>query len=148
MTVHTLHVTEMPALTTRPSVTSLKKKFIHIILEVWVDFKCVGSQIDWWTGNWYVWFKYDLGQKYYAPQVRHDRGFELTTSTSWQYTSCHWDPALTTRPSVTSYMLIYARAIIWASVTLNYFPFQSYIIQSCLLHKFTQIPKLIVVRIA
>ena len=49
----------------------------------------------------YVWLKYDLGQKYYAPHVRHDRGSN----------SCHPDhdstfhitetPALTTRPSVT-----------------------------------------------
>ena len=27
-------------------------------------------------------------------------GFELMTSESWQYISCHWDAALTTRPSV------------------------------------------------
>ena len=32
-------------------------------------------------------------------------GFELMTSRSWQYIPCHWDPALTTRPSVTSLML-------------------------------------------
>ena len=52
------------------------------------------------------WFKYDLGQKYQAPQVRPDRG-----SNSWppdhdstfQVTEM---PALTTWPSVTSYMLI------------------------------------------
>ena len=37
-------------------------------------------------------FKYDLGQKYYAPQVQPTRvGFELMTSRSWQYISCHWD---------------------------------------------------------
>ena len=33
------------------------------------------------------WFKYDLGQKYHAPRP----GFELITSRSWQYISCHWD---------------------------------------------------------
>ena len=25
------------------------------------------SQIDWCTGNWQFWFKYDLGHKYHAP---------------------------------------------------------------------------------
>ena len=40
----------------------------------------------------YFWFKYDLGQKYYAHQVRPDRlGFKLMTSRSWQYISCYWD---------------------------------------------------------
>ena len=32
--------------------------------------------------------KYDLGHKYYAPQVW---GFRLMTSRSWQCTSCYWD---------------------------------------------------------
>ena len=39
--------------------------------------------------------KYDLGQKYYAPGLRTPSstllGFELMTSRSWQYISCHWD---------------------------------------------------------
>ena len=35
------------------------------------------------------WFKYDLGQKYQAPQGRV--GFELMTSRSLQYISCYWD---------------------------------------------------------
>ena len=30
--------------------------FCHIILKVWGDFKCTGSQIDWYTGNWYFTF--------------------------------------------------------------------------------------------
>ena len=62
--------------------------------------------ISWATFPWgfyqYFWFKYDLGQKYQAPQVRpdwgsnswppdHDRTFHVTET-----------PALTTRPSVTS----------------------------------------------
>ena len=47
----------------------------------------------------YFWFKYDLGQKYHASQVRPD-GFELMTFRSWQYSSCHSDAALTTRPPV------------------------------------------------
>ena len=29
-------------------------------------------------------FKYNLGQKYYAPQVRPNREFELMTTRSWQ----------------------------------------------------------------
>ena len=31
-----------------------------IILDVRCGFKCTGSQIDWCTGNWNFWFKYDL----------------------------------------------------------------------------------------
>ena len=53
--------------------------------------------------HFYVWFKYDLGQKYYAPQVQpelglnsrppdHDSTFHVTET-----------PALTTWPSVTSF---------------------------------------------
>ena len=50
----------------------------------------------------YFWFKYDLGQKYHASQVRPDRG-----SNSWppdHDSTVHVTetPALTTRPSVTS----------------------------------------------
>ena len=37
------------------------------------------------------WIKYDLGQRYYATQVRSEPGFELMTSRSWQFISCHWD---------------------------------------------------------
>ena len=49
------------------------------------------------------WFKYDVGQKYHAPQVRPDRG-----SNSWppdHDSTVHVTetPALTTRPSVISY---------------------------------------------
>ena len=55
----------------------------------------------------YFWFKYDLGQKYYAPQVRPDRG-----SNSWppdHDSTFHVTemPALTTRPSVTSSIYVY-----------------------------------------
>ena len=41
----------------------------------------------------YFGFKYNLGQKYYAPQVRLNMGskFKPTTSRSWQHISCHWD---------------------------------------------------------
>ena len=37
-----------------------------------------------------VWFKYNLGHQYYAPQVR-PAGFEPMTCRPWQYISCHWD---------------------------------------------------------
>ena len=52
----------------------------------------------------YIWFRYDLGQKYYAPQVWPDQG-----SNSWppdHDSTFHVTemPALTTRPSVTSFM--------------------------------------------
>ena len=65
-----------------------KEMYWRIILEMWGDFKCTGSQVDWCTGSWYIWFKYDLGQKYFAPQVRPDLG---SNSRSWQYIWCHWD---------------------------------------------------------
>ena len=66
MTVHsTLHVTET-------IYSALNRKDEHII---------------------YFWFKYDLGQKHYAPQVRPDRG-----SNPWPpdhdstfHIPCHWD---------------------------------------------------------
>ena len=75
---------------------------VHIILEVWYDFKCTGSQIDWCTGNWYFWVKYDFGQKCYATQV-----CPILDSNSWppdHDSTFHVIemPALTTRPSVTS----------------------------------------------
>ena len=62
----------------------------------------MSSQIDWCTGNWYFCFKYDLGHKYYAPQVQPDRA-----SNSWppDHDSTFYVtemPAPTTRPSVTS----------------------------------------------
>ena len=52
----------------------------------------------------YFWFKYDLGQKYHAPQVRPNRG-----SNPWppdHDSTCYVTemPAVTTRPSVTSLM--------------------------------------------
>ena len=35
---------------------------------------------------------YDLGQKYYAPQVRPDwDSNSWPPDLTWQYTSCHWD---------------------------------------------------------
>ena len=40
--------------------------YCHIILDVWGDFKCTGSQIDWCTGNWYFWFKYYLQTKVFS----------------------------------------------------------------------------------
>ena len=54
----------------------------------------------------YIWFKYDLEQKYYAPQVRPNRG-----SNSWppdHDSTFHVTetPALTTWPSVTSKYIV------------------------------------------
>ena len=76
--------------------------YCHIILEVRGDFKCTGPQIDWCTGNWYFWLKYDLGQKYYAPDLGsnswppdHDSTLHVTDTA-----------ALTTRPSVTSICVV------------------------------------------
>ena len=48
-----------------------------------------------------LWFKYDLGQKYYVPQVRPDQG---SNSQPPDHDSTGTlTPALTTRPSVTSW---------------------------------------------
>ena len=38
--------------------------------------------------KWYIWIKYDLGQKYYAPPSLTRPGLEHMTS---RYISCHWD---------------------------------------------------------
>ena len=45
--VSTFHVTATPALTTQPSVILKNEMYCRSILEVWVEFKCTGSQIDW-----------------------------------------------------------------------------------------------------
>ena len=67
----------------------------EVISNAWA-FRC--------TGNWYFWFKHDLGQMGYAPQVRPNWG-----SNSWppdhdSTLNFHVTetPALTTRPTVTS----------------------------------------------
>ena len=59
--------------------------------------------------DWYVWFKYDLGRKYHAPQVRPDQGSNMT-SRSWQYSSCHRDACSNIRPSVTSLRTVWTHA--------------------------------------
>ena len=48
------------------------------------------------------WFKYDLGQKYYAPQVRPDRGLNSWPPDHDSTFHVTETPALTTWPSVTS----------------------------------------------
>ena len=56
----------------------------------------------------YVWFKYDLGQKYYAPQLQPGRGLNswpLNHDSTFHVTET---PALTTWPSVTSGQKYYA----------------------------------------
>ena len=39
----------------------------------------------------YLWFKYDLGQKYYVPQVRPNWGSNLWPPDHDSHISCHWD---------------------------------------------------------
>ena len=39
----------------------------------------------------YFWFKYDLGQRYQAPQVRPDQGSNSWPSDHDRHISCHWD---------------------------------------------------------
>ena len=51
-------------------------------------------------------FKYDLGQKYYAPQVRLDQGLNLWHPDHDSTFHVTKTPALTTRPSVTSCFMI------------------------------------------
>ena len=41
--------------------------------------------------TWYFWDQIWPIQKYYAPQVRPDRGLNSWPSRSWQYILCHWD---------------------------------------------------------
>ena len=52
----TFHVTSTPALKPLGSQWLLKEMYWHIRGK----FKCLGSQIDWYTGNWYFWITYDL----------------------------------------------------------------------------------------
>ena len=63
------------------------------------------------VGNQYIWIKYDLGQKYYAPQVQTGRG-----SNSWppdHDSTFHVTetPALTTWTSVTLKKEMYCHII-------------------------------------
>ena len=50
----------------------------------------------------YVWFKYDLGQKYHAPQVQPSRGLNSWPPDHDSIFHVTETPAITTRPSVTS----------------------------------------------
>ena len=50
----------------------------------------------------YFWFKYNLGQKYQAPQVRPDRGSNLWPPDHDSTFHVTETPALTTQPLVTS----------------------------------------------
>ena len=61
-----------------------------------------------------VWFKYDLGQKYQAPQVRPGR-----TPRSWQYISCHWD-ACSNHSAISEIIVIHdTECPYWDQVSLN-----------------------------
>ena len=53
----------------------------------------------------YFLFKYDLGQKYHAPQVRPDRGSNSWSPDHDSTVHVTETPALTTRSSVTSTFL-------------------------------------------
>ena len=55
--------------------------------------------------NLYFWFKYDLGQKYHAPQVLPDRGSNLRLPDHDSTFHVTETPARTTRPSVTSFFM-------------------------------------------
>ena len=50
----------------------------------------------------FVWLKYDLGQKYQAPQVRPNRGSDSRPPDHDSTFYVTETPALTTRPPVTS----------------------------------------------
>ena len=50
---------------------------MHNLKNPFPSSKCV-NKMEYYKINIYFWFKYDLGQKYYAPQVRPDQG-----SNSW-----------------------------------------------------------------
>ena len=69
----------------------------------------VHSNMIWFSENTiYIWFKYDLGQKYYAPQVQPHQG-----SNSWppdHDSTLHVTetPTQTTWPSVTLFMRLQA----------------------------------------
>ena len=83
------------------SISDFYKKEMHcyIILEVWGDFKCTGSQTDALAIDFFV--QVQLRQKQYAPHIWFDWG-----SNSWppdHDSTFHATetPALTTQPSVT-----------------------------------------------
>ena len=70
-----------------------------------------------WFFKWYYWFKYDLGHKYKAPQVRPNRGsnsWPLDHDSTFHVTET---PVLTTWPSVTSFHVTEMPALTtWPSV--------------------------------
>ena len=53
----------------------------------------------------YFWFKYNLGQKYHAPQVRPDWGSDSSPPDHDGAFHVTETPALTTQPSVTSVLV-------------------------------------------
>ena len=64
----------------------------------------------------YFWFKYDLRQKYYAPQVWPDRGSNWGPSDHDSTFHVTEMPVLTTRPSVTSYTKTRVYPRLWSSI--------------------------------
>ena len=91
----------------QPRYMTHKTVYFHILAlsrwhyDIGIIVWCLAWILCTWTHHFYVWFKYDLGQKYQATQIRPDLG-----SNSWP-PDCDSTfhvietPALTTRPSVT-----------------------------------------------
>ena len=71
----TFYFPRTPILTIQPPGTSMK--YYHIILEVWDEFKCMGSKIDWFTGKWYFLFKHYLDRSTMHPKFNLN-GFRTT----------------------------------------------------------------------
>ena len=65
----------------------------------WFKSRC---KIHQWQYLRYFWFKYDLGQKYQAPQVQPDWGSNSLPPDHDSTLQVTETPALTTRPSMTS----------------------------------------------
>ena len=97
----TFHGTETPALTTWQSVTS-KEMYCYIIFRglTWFQMHWLSDTVMHW--QLIFWFKYDLGQKYQAPQVRPNQGSNSWPSDHNSIFHVTEMPALTTWPSVTS----------------------------------------------
>ena len=87
----TFRVTETPALTTRPSVSSKRNVLPHHLWGPrWFQMCTLSDKLMHWQLIFLaqLW----LSQKYYVRTLSSTQlRFELMTSWSWQYISCHWD---------------------------------------------------------
>ena len=87
----TFHVAEMPAITTRPSVTSHKLYRLLTLVWIWKSSFLVPDRVD--TVSMFilvieVWCQY----RYKRPPISTHLGFKPMNSGSQQNLSCHWDP--------------------------------------------------------